>query len=658
MIQAKELVPGDVVCLHTGDRISADVRLITATNLQVDESSLTGETVLCHKNAEPLVHVGKDPSISEQENIVHMGTLVCTGHARGVVVATGLKTEFGKTFADMKDVEARKTPLQLQMDELGKQLSMISFAVIGVIGLVGVFQGKQLLEMFTIGVSLAVAAIPEGLPICVTVTLALGVMRMSSKNAIVKKLPAVEALGCASVVCTDKTGTLTENRMTVTQIYSPTLSGVVSVQGSRSNVLSGEAIFGGTTISVADYPCLVQLLEIGCLCNNASLNGDVIVGQPTEGALLVAACRLGVQDRRPAYDRISEIPFDSDLKRMEVKCRSPTGVMVTYMKGALESVFEQCNTVCGKDGEPVPITTQVRERIFAEASMMASQGLRVLALAQGTQLNALTFVGMVGIEDPPRHGVDAAINRIRQTGVKVIMITGDSCETARAIGQKIGCYDPLTDRVLSGKEIERLSVGELGEALEGVTVCYRTSPRHKLSIVRALQARDHVVAMTGDGVNDAPALKAADIGVAMGRGGTDVAKEAAHMVIVDDDFSTIVAAIEEGKCIYFNIKNFLTFQLSTSVAALLLVALSNFFNLPNPLNPMQVLWINIIMDGPPAQSLGVEPVDPEIVRRPPRKRSDNILSRPLMLRVITSGILIVVRNMRLSALSNFCSSEC
>ena len=641
-ILAEEVVPGDILRIQGGDRIAADCRIISQNSLTVDESNLTGEADPRDKTADPLIEATEDLPIANRKNIVFMGTLVCSGNAVVVVVATSTNTEFGKTFQEMKDVEARRTPLQEKMDDLGKFLSYVSFGIIAVICLTGVIQGKTLMSMFNIGVSLAVAAIPEGLPICVTVTLALGVMRMAKKNAIVKKLPAVEALGCANYICSDKTGTLTKNKMTVMQAYCPGLDDMIKFTGIRgfeeennSGVSASTAYDDGTAVDVQKLPCLLDLFDAACICNNAHLTGSSVIGQPTEGALLIAAQSLGIPDRRTQLKRVSENIFSSDSRQMEVHCKGLNKDLF-FIKGAVEVIMPQCTTYLNKNGDLVALNPAAKGRVSHYCELMASTGLRVLAIGSGSVANQYTLCGIIGLMDPLREGVVEAVERIKNSGAKVVMITGDAEATAVSIGQLAGIYLPGKQRIISGMEIEELyKSGEerLASVLEDVAICYRTSPRHKLCIVRALQSLGHVVAMTGDGVNDAPALKQADIGVAVGSG-TDVAKEAAAMVIVDNDFSTVVNAIEEGKSIFYNIKNFLTFQLSTSVAAMTLIAFTTFLGRPNPLNAMQILWINIIMDGPPAQSLGVETVDSSIMSRPPRKRQDDIITRPLLYRVM------------------------
>ncbi|XP_076989316.1 calcium-transporting ATPase type 2C member 2 [Tamandua tetradactyla] len=635
---ARDLVPGDVVSLAVGDRIPADIRLTEVTDLLVDESSFTGEAEPCSKTDGPLAG-GAD--LSTLSNIAFMGTLVQCGKGQGVVIGTGEHSQFGEVFKMMQAEETPKTPLQKSMDKLGKQLTVFSFGIIGLIMFVGWLQGKPALSMFTIGVSLAVAAIPEGLPIVVMVTLVLGVLRMAKKRVIVKKLPIVETLGCCNVICSDKTGTLTANEMTVTQLVTSDglhaeVSGVgYNGKGSVHLLPSKEVIKEFSNVSVG------KLVEAGCVANNAVIRKDAVMGQPTEGALMALAMKMDLSDIKDSYVRKQEIPFSSEQKWMAVKCspKSEEQEDVYFMKGAFEEVARHCTTY-NNGGIRLPLTPQQKSLCLQEETRMGSRGLRVLALASGPELGALTFLGLVGIIDPPRAGVKEAIRVLSASGVAMKMITGDALETALAIGRSIGlCNGKLT--ALSGEELESMEKGELADRIRKVSVFYRTSPKHKLKIIKALQESGAVVAMTGDGVNDAVALKSADIGIAMGRSGTDVSKEAADMILVDDDFSAIVSAAEEGKGIFFNIKNFLRFQLSTSISALSLIALSTVCDLPSPLNAMQILWINIIMDGPPAQSLGVEPVDKDTLRQPPRKIRATIISRALVLKVLLSAAAVI-----------------
>uniref|UniRef100_A0A7R9U9C9 Calcium-transporting ATPase n=1 Tax=Pinguiococcus pyrenoidosus TaxID=172671 RepID=A0A7R9U9C9_9STRA len=654
-VEAKDVVPGDIFELVSGDLVAADARVISSNGLMTDESSLTGESNPCTKKADRidvLTKSGEKVAIAECSNMVFMGTLVTAGNARAVVTATGMQTEFGTTFAELRDMEDPKTPLQLKMDELGKSLSIMSFGVIGLISLIGYLRGRSLLSMFQIGVSLAVAAIPEGLPICVTVTLALGVIRMAKRKAIVKKLPAVEALGCTNAICVDKTGTLTQNRQVVTEIFLPSERAKIDVTGVGYH-LEGTLTLENAPITAERHGGLRRLLEAAYLCNNAQLKGAAkggepgVIGQSTEGAILVVATKAGMTDPRLRWQRIKEEPFSSEKKKMMVSCRTSNSfgesVVEHFMKGAPDFILEKCTHFVSLSGEPRRMDAGSTSEISSIAKEMGSRGLRVLAVARGVEVSRLEFVGLLGMRDPPKSGVKEAVEVMRKSGVRVIMVTGDAYETAISIGSDLKIYDGDASghRAVSGGELEGMSEVEREQLMRDVTIFYRLSPRHKRLIVKALQTTGHVVGMTGDGVNDSSALKAAEIGVAMGLHGTEVAKEAADMVLLDDNFSTILPAVEEGKAIYYNIKNFLTFQLSTSVAALSLISFSTLFGYANPLNAMQILWINIIMDGPPAQSLGVEPVDEMVRKRPPRDLREPIVTSKLLFRVLTTALLVV-----------------
>lgn len=658
-ISASQLVTGDLVLFHTGDRIPADIRITHAADLSIDESNLTGENEPVGKTSDVLGPVkyangSTDPAtllrsgeirLTDQTNIVFQGTLVRSGYGQGIVIGTGAETEFGAISASLQEIESPRTPLQLSMDRLGKDLSYMSFGVIALIILVGLWRGMKFLELFQIGVSLAVAAIPEGLPIIVTVTLALGVLRMSKRNAIVRRLPSVETLGSVNVVCSDKTGTLTQNHMTVTKMWSfgdDKPQDVAQVQKEAPNAATTQAILrsgnivnngrlnththGG--ITAASAAVLASTGGEDDLANAKSR----WAGQPTDVALLDLLDVFHEDDvRNRIGDRKHEVPFSSERKWMGTIIESSTGEHTGYIKGALERVIDRCDTYISSQGEVV-LDEKRKQEVDLAARQMAEEGLRVLAFASGSVrarglpnrdtsrssrastpasaisrasgkqqsgeevYTGLCFAGLVGMSDPPRKGVDRSIRRLMAGGVKVIMITGDAETTAIAIAKKLGMPVNLNSAigspVLRGDQLDHMSEAELAEAMSRISIFARTSPEHKMKIISALQSRGDVVAMTGDGVNDAPALKKADIGISMGKLGTDVAKEAADMILTDDDFSTILSAIEEGKGIFYNIQNFITFQLSTSVAALGLVMLSSLGGWKNPLNAMQILWIS------------------------------------------------------------------
>ncbi|KAL7750751.1 High affinity Ca2+/Mn2+ P-type ATPase-like protein [Sorochytrium milnesiophthora] len=688
VVEATELVPGDVIAFHVGDRIPADVRLAMAVDLQIDESSLTGETDPVKKTSDVLSIANSNEvlPVPDRANIAHMGTLVRYGNGIGIVVGTGKNTEFGAVFVMMKAVrhsgafymvEVKRTSLQVRMDELGKQLSIASFAIIGLILLVGVLQGRKLLEMFTVGVSLAVAAIPEGLPIVVTVTLALGVLRMADKKAIVKKLPSVESLSSVNVLCVDKTGTLTMNHMTVRHLYTFGLRSLLDVRDiDRVRRIA------------SDHQSLQMMLRVGSLCNNAYYDGQGrAVGQSTECAILDLIRTLQWPDERPAWTRLAELAFSSELKYMSVLCSpaagsnssSPSRSMdlvnsgrkpVYFIKGAPEQILADCQHAFVSDQETTLLTPEHRAEIEQQCHSLADKGLRVLAFAVSygdarTVPNATSaqpprpflFLGLMSIYDPPRPNIDRTVSALYNCGVRVVMITGDASVTANAIAREIGLRVNASATGMSGAEVDRTSPRALADCVPSVSVFYRMSPAQKMKVVQAYQDAGFVVAMTGDGVNDAPALRLADVGISMGKTGTDVSKEAADVILVDDELSTILCAIEEGKSIFHNIQNFLRFQLSTSLSALSLVAIATFVGFPNPLNAMQILWINIIMDGPPAQSLGVEPADADIVREPPRPRNAAIITSSLVLKVVSSAFVIVCGTMwvywgELTALTN------
>jgi Ca2+-transporting ATPase len=651
-ISASQIVTGDLVLFSTGDRIPADIRITHAADLSIDESNLTGENEPVQKGADTLSsssnqngsltpqysnpNSGTDLRLNEQTNIAFMGTLVRSGYGQGIVISTGGDTEFGAISASLQEIESPRTPLQLSMDRLGKELSYMSFGVIALIMLVGLWRGRKFLELFQIGVSLAVAAIPEGLPIIVTVTLALGVLRMSKRNAIVRRLPSVETLGSVNVVCSDKTGTLTMNHMTVAKLWAfgdeepkeaktvhtetpntPQTQKIIRVANIVNNARLNNSVSGGTTTAAT---AAVLASTGGDDANNVRSRWT---GQPTDVACLDLIDAFGEHDVRDRIgERKQETPFSSERKWMGCVIDGQGSEDTAYLKGALERVIDRCDTYLTKEGTEVVLDDKRKAEVEAAATKMAEDGLRVLAFASGparsgkssanrsrtngatstdqsstdTIYTGLTFAGLVGMSDPPRPGVARSIRRLIAGGVKVIMITGDADVTAVAIAKRLGMpinmNSALGSPVLRGDQLDHMSEAELAECMNRVSIFARTSPDHKLKIIHALQSRGDVVAMTGDGVNDAPALKKADIGISMGKLGTDVAKEAADMILTDDDFSTILSAIEEGKGIFHNIQNFLTFQLSTSAAALGLVMFSSLGGWRNPLNAMQILWIS------------------------------------------------------------------
>lgn len=675
---AKYLVPGDIVTISMGDRVPADLRIVDSHDLSIDESNLTGETESVTKTSATKrlgdnydvtangdsnnnypnpnqLKVERDQSMSTLDNLAFMGTLVQSGHGKGIVFSTGDSTQFGMVFKMMQDEDAPKSPLQINMDQLGKHLSIYSLCIIAIIVIIGWLQSRPVVEMFTIGVSLAVAAIPEGLPIVVTVTLALGVMRMAKRKAVVKQLQAVETLGCLHIVCSDKTGTLTKNEMTVTHIYTSE-SYQAKVTGVGYDEM-GEVILQDLSHDQSNQmQSIRRLLTAASLCNNARFDSSgKLIGQATEGAMLVAATKVGLQDVREEYNKLEEIPFSSVYKFMAVKCAPNYGRSEGsegpnfYVKGAIEVIMNKC-LYYSKAGNHDQLNESHKQEIIRQSEYVESQGLRVLAIASGQSIESLTFLGFIGIFDAPRPGVMEAIDVLQTGGIQVKMVTGDSKMTAQSIAKMIGIHGAGL-ATMSGQEIDellgdsRMSLLGKAERLANVSVFYRVTPQHKLIIVKMLQSLGYITAMTGDGVNDGVALKKANIGIAMGTTGTDVCKEAADVILMDDNLATIVVALEEGKGIYYNIRNFIRFQLSTSIAALSLIAISTLLHIPNPLNAMQILYINILMDGPPAQSLGVEKVDQDVLRQPPRNIKEPVLTRELLISVLISASIILCGTM-------------
>lgn len=622
VVSSKELTIGDLVVLEAGDRIPADGTFIDAANMVVDESLLTGESV------------GISKDTTKGKNSGFMGTIVLKGRGLIIIDAIGMKTEMGKIANLLDNIEEDKSPLRERLDSLGKILVVMCIVVCLIVTILGIIRGNDITEMFLLGVSLAVAAIPEGLAAIVTVALALGVGRMLKRNALVRKLPAVETLGCTSVICSDKTGTLTQNKMTVKEIL---------VNG-RIYELDKEKI----------YDC-EKLKEAFIYCNDANYNYEIkdiekaVMGDPTETALVKAFYKDSKELQKfvEKSKRVYEISFDSTRKMMTV-IMNENGKETCYMKGAPERVLEKCNSVL-ENGKVKPLTSQKKKQIYSYIEAMSNRALRCIAAAYKEEHLVknesvecdLIFLGVAGSMDPPRIEVKDAVLKCKMAGIKPIMITGDHKNTALAIAKSINICNS-DDQAVTGDELEKMSDSELVKKVNKIRVFARVSPNHKLRIVRAFKKNNNIVAMTGDGVNDAPAIKEADIGVAMGISGTDVTKEAAAMVLMDDNFATIVSAVEEGRVIYDNIRKFIRYLLSCNLGEVLTMFLASLFYLPNPLTPIQILFVNLATDGLPAIALGVDPPDKDIMRQSPREKNEGIFARGLWEKIIVRGSLIGV----------------
>ena len=620
-LPAASLVPGDVILLEAGDQVPADARVLACSRLQADESAMTGESVPVEK--EPVEFLPPDTPLGDRRNMLLSGTLITAGRGTALVVATGMDTQMGHIANLLLEDKEGDTPLQRKMGEISKSLSFLCLSVCAVMFGVGLIQGKDMLEMFLTAVSLAVAAIPEGLPAIVTIVLALGVQRMAARGAIVKKLPAVETLGCASVICSDKTGTLTQNKMTVQELWTPP-------GGHRRDALVA-----------------------GCLCSDARLQwkagAPTASGDPTEGALVVAAAREGVDQRslEEEWPRSADIPFDSNRKLMSTIHARPEGGWTVFVKGAPDVLLTRC--VAGPGGK---LSNGDYQRVLDANEAMARRALRVIAVARRelailppglepqTVESGLTFLGLFGLMDPPRPEVKAAVGKCHQAGVRPVMITGDHRVTAAAVARELDILrrDGLT---VTGPELDFMPQEMLEEDIEKFSVFARVSPEHKTRIVKAWQKKGHVVAMTGDGVNDAPALKAADIGCAMGQAGTDVAKGAAHMILTDDNFSTIVAAIEEGRGIYSNIKKAIHYLLSCNIGEIFTIFAATLLDFGQmPLVPVQLLWLNLVTDSLPALALGVEPVEEGVMEERPRDAAAALFNKQFSLRLAWQGLMV------------------
>jgi Ca2+-transporting ATPase len=636
------LVPGDVVLLKTGDRVPADLVILSSATLRIDEAVLTGESVPVEKAAGAC-----DPGIPllECSNLLFMGTTVVNGHGKGVVIATAMETEFGKIAGMTQAIRGERTSLSLKMDRLGKNLGILTIGVAVLVVIIGVLQMRDLLEMFLIGVSLAVAVIPEGLPAVVTLTLAIGLKRLYRRKCLVRHLAASETLGSISVICTDKTGTLTRNEMTVQHIALP--HAVVEVTGSGYRP-EGTFLREGVEIDPTQDPGLATFLRAAFLSSNARLvvqNGEHrIIGSPTEGALVVAAYKAGIPVVEEKPSPLQEFSFDSGRKRMTIIYQEAEGE-VAYLKGAPEVILDRSSRMLSA-GKAVPISPADRTRFTDTYESVARKGLRVLGVAcrhlppelertEDAVEKELIFLGFAGIIDPPRPEAKNALQLCRTAGIDVIMITGDAPLTARAVGEAVGLH---SQGVLTGRELSTLSDEELGKALRSTKILARTSPAHKVRVIEILNREGKSVAMTGDGVNDAPALKRAQIGIAMGIKGTDVAREASDMVLVDDNFASIVSGIEEGRREYDNISKFTRYLLSSNVGEVVAIAGGLVLNLPLVLLPVQILWINLVTDGAPALALGVEPAEEDIMEQKPRDPQEPVLTRGALLIILLLGI--------------------
>ncbi|MGQ9873880.1 MAG: cation-translocating P-type ATPase [Chloroflexus sp.] len=647
-VPAHTLVPGDIVLLRAGDRVPADLRLIEALNLQVEEAALTGESVPVEKTA--VITLPADASVAERKNMVYAGTSISYGRGRGVVVATGMQTEFGAIAAMLQTIETGRTPLQDNLDRVGHILARSALVIVAVITLLGFWRGQPLVEMIIFGIALAVAVVPEALPAVVTISLAIGVQRMVKRNALMRRLPAVETLGSTSVICTDKTGTLTKDEMTARQLF---------VAGRRWDITgSGYEPMGEFRCYDRTVPAdeaVRRLLEGAVLASDARIiyreQRWHAQGDPTEAALVVAAMKAGlvVEEVVSRAPRIAEIPFSSETKRM-ITLHEGEGTRVAYAKGAPEVIVSACSHWLTPSGI-APLQPDDRDTVLQAAQTMADSALRVLAVATKATADVadaghdLTLLGLVGMIDPPRPEAKAAIQTCQQAGIRVVMITGDHPLTAAAIARELGLLNH--SRVITGVELDALSDENFAREVENIAVYARVAPVHKLRVVTTLQQQGYVVAMTGDGVNDAPALKKADIGIAMGITGTDVTKEAAAMTIIDDNFASIVAAVEEGRRIFGNIKKYLMYLLSSNIGEITLMAGATFTGLPFPLTAVQILYVNLATDGLPALALAVDPPDDDLMRQPPRDPRRGIFTRPVVGLMLIGGLWSALVNISL-----------
>ncbi|BBB47096.1 cation-translocating P-type ATPase [Pelolinea submarina] len=681
-VPARELVPGDIVFLETGNFVPADMRLLEAVNLRIDEAALTGESVPVEKNEGSVFDV--DASLGDRKNTAFSGTVVTYGRGKGVVISTGMYTQLGLIATMLQSVEEEETPLQRRLDQLGKTLGYACLVISALVFVAGIIEKGDPLDMFMIAVSLAIAAVPEGLPAVVTISLALGMQEMIKRHALIRKLSSVETLGSATVICSDKTGTLTQNAMTVTRVWVDNETLEITGGGYSPE---GEFRKDGKTINIHDFPAISTALWVGTLNNDSQLEETVedgkssyrIIGDPTEGSILVAAAKAGARapELNKAYPRSGEIPFDSDRKRMvtlhEIKDpqsqdispfegKNDKEAYVIAVKGAPDVVLGLCNRIQKQDNTCAPLDEKGKQAILAANDNMTKDALRVLGMAyrvvsvRPDQVDSdhmeqdLVFAGLVGMIDPAREEVKPALLRALGAGIRTVMITGDYPNTAKAIAESIGLLRP-GHKVCTGAELDKMDDATLSSEVEEIDVFARVSPEHKMRIVSALKANDEVVAMTGDGVNDAPAIKAADIGVAMGITGTDVAKETADMVLTDDNYASIVSAVEQGRVIYANIRKFVYYLISCNMAEIMIIFIPTMFGrflfpkaadmgMLSPLIPIQLLWLNLVTDGAPALALGTEKGDPDIMSHKPRPPKEPIINRFMLTGVIVQTIAI------------------
>lgn len=619
-IDAEEVVPGDIVLLEAGTKVPADLRLIEAVNLQIDEAILTGESSPAKKQTMPVS--GLAP-VAERADMAFANTIVTYGHGAGVVVSTGMGTEFGRVAGMVQEIREEQAPLKRRLEELARQMGVAVVAIVAVVFALGVMRGAGIFEMFMVAVSLGVAAIPEGLPAILTITLGIGMLAMARRNALVRKMPSIEALGSATVICSDKTGTITRNEMVVEKVFA---DGTVFEVSGNGYEPKGEFTVGGKKINIAENGSLAMVLKVAAHCGNATLQAEggtyTVIGDPTEGALACAAMKAGVCADE---ERVDEIPFSSERKMMTTVHRTKGG-KIAYTKGSMEHLIAACEFVL-EEGKVGRLTEKRRNELLRAANGFASEAYRVLGFAyreiRGNEAaeEEMVFAGIAAMRDPPREGVEKAIESCRNAGIRVKIITGDNALTAAAVAKKIG----LEGRVVTGNEIDAMGKAEFSDAVRDVVVFARVNPQHKYMIVSELMEQGEVVAATGDGVNDAPALKKANVGIAMGIKGTDVAKEASDIVLKDDHFGTIVSAVKEGRRVYANIRNFIKYLLSANLNEIAIIAATTIANLPLAMLPLQILWMNIATDSLPALALGTERAEKGIMNRPPRNPKEGIL---------------------------------